>query len=69
MPRVLRGWRALTRAVLVPGVAADGLHQEAVVGHGFSAPVPKKVRTQVSSAPAPGQAPTDLTGQWDHPAS
>lgn len=33
--------RALTSAVLVPGVAADGLHQEAVVGHGFSAPVPK----------------------------
>lgn len=56
------GRRALTCAVLVPGVAADGLHQEAVVGHGSSAPVPKRGKSQVSPVPDADQTPADLIG-------
>lgn len=43
----------LTGAVLVPGMAADGLHQEAVIGHGCSAPVPKTEREARSAPPCP----------------
>lgn len=53
-----RGWQALTCAVFVPGVAADGFHQEAVVGHGFSASVLKgeKNPSQPCLCPRPGSS-------------
>ena len=43
--------RALTCTVLVPGMAADGLHQEAVVGHSHLSPGPREGgRMQVTCA-------------------
>lgn len=61
--------RALTGAVLVPSMAADGLHQEAVVGHGCLVPVPKRGEgPYVSPTPAPDQTPVSLVrGQQGHP--
>lgn len=49
------GGGALTGAVLVPGMAADGFHQEAVIGHGCSAAVPKTEREARSAPPCPSR--------------
>lgn len=54
---------ALTGAVLVPGMAADGLHQEAVVRHGCLAPAKREEGTPRQSPPlTPERAPANLVG-------